>query len=234
MTGYTYTTFVQALAELMVVSTSDTNFQNILPSVIDYTENRIQRDVDFLATVFKDTSVTLAANNRNFTIPSTMLVVEEVNVITPVGSDPDVGTRNALVPATKEYLDFTYNSATGASIPLYFAPITDVAFIVGPWPAANYGLELVGTRRLTQLSESNPSNYISLVYPDLYLAAAMVFATGYQKNFGSQADDPQMSQSWENQYQKLLQSTILEDERRGFQSSGWVSKAPAPIATPTR
>jgi hypothetical protein len=235
MSGYTYTQFKSTIANLMVVEQTDVNFYNILPSIIDYAENRIQRDIDFLATVNRE-PITLSANNRLVTIPGTFQVVEQFNLITPigVGSDSAAAVRTPLLPTTKEVLDAIYNSSAGSGIPQFFAPINDVTFVVGPWPSANYTLEVVGTKRLTPLSESNASNYISLVYPDLYIAAAMVFASGYQKNFGSQSEDPAMAQSWENQYKTLLQSAIIEDERRGFQSSGWVSKAPAPLATPLR
>jgi hypothetical protein len=32
---------------------------------------------------------------------------------------------------------------------------------------------------------------LSLYVPDLFVAAAMIFMAGYQKDFGSQSDDPQ-------------------------------------------
>ena len=34
-------------------------------------------------------------------------------------------------------------------------------------------------------------------YPELLLCACMVFASGYQRDFGAQAEDPQKAVSWE-------------------------------------
>jgi hypothetical protein len=58
------------------------------------------------------------------------------------------------------------------------------------------------------------------------MAASMVFASGYMRNFGSQADDPRMSQSWESQYQLLKASAQTEQARQRFESWGWSSGNP--------
>ena len=51
----------------------------------------------------------------------------------------------------------------------------------------------------------------------------MVFASGYQKNFGSQSDDPKMAMSWEDQYQKLMASANAEELRKKWAGPGWTS-----------
>jgi len=54
-----------------------------------------------------------------------------MNVITPAGTtNPDAGTRNPLLPSTKEMLDFLYPSATGSGIPQFYAPINQNSFVV--------------------------------------------------------------------------------------------------------
>jgi hypothetical protein len=62
----------------------------------------------------------------------------------------------------------------------------------------------------------------------------MIYASAYQRNFGKEADDPQMAQSYEGQYKLLLASSGMEEARKKFQSAGWTSYSPAPAASPTR
>ena len=68
----------------------------------------------------------------------------------------------------------------------------------------------------------------------VFMAAALVHASGYMKNFGAMSDNPQMAVSWESQYQTLLKSAIVEDARATFQSEGWTSEQPSPVASPPR
>ena len=68
--SYTYATYTAALAELMVMPSTDPNFVAIEPSIIDYAEQRIYRELDLLGTNITDSTATLTASNRNFTLPS--------------------------------------------------------------------------------------------------------------------------------------------------------------------
>ena len=239
-TGLTYATFVTQLAKLAVVSSdTDTNFQLILPSAITYAENRMCRDIDFLSMFQTNSSFSLATGNRNLSIGTQtsipFVTIQEINVITPAGTtDPELGTRIALIPVSKEFLNFTYNSVVGASTPSYFAMLNQYTLLVGPWPDAGYTVELVGTIRPDSLSATNSPTFISTYLPDLMLAAAMVYVTGYQRDFGAQASDPQAAQSWENQYQTLLKGALVEEARKKFAASGWTSLSPPVVATPSR
>ena len=62
--SYTYTTYTAALAELMVTSDADANFTGILPSIIDYAEQRIYRELDLPYTNTTDSSATVTAGQR--------------------------------------------------------------------------------------------------------------------------------------------------------------------------
>jgi hypothetical protein len=64
--------------------------------------------------------------------------------------------------------------------------------------------------------------------------ASMIYVSGYQRNFGRANDDPQMAVSYEGQYKALMQGAMIEEARKKFQSSGWTSMSPSPVATPTR
>jgi hypothetical protein len=230
---------------VLIVSTSvtDPNFVAILPGMIDYAEQRIYRELDLISTTTRLASTTAlsgvnpcVANNRliSFT-QGTFVVAEQINIITPASAvSPDAGTRNALTPVSKEFMDTVWTSSAGATVPIYFAPQDDHTFVVGPWPDAAYPVEVVGKIRPAPLSSGNTTTFLTTYLPDLFVAASMVFASGYMRNFGSQADDPKMSQSWENQYQLLKASADAENMRKKFSGSAWSSMSQPTLATPTR
>lgn len=230
----TYTSYVAQIANIMAVKSDTTQFQTMLPGMIDYAEQRIYRELDLLNTVVRDSTSSLTSGSRNFTLPTTVngpfITVQGINVITPVGSQPDSGTRNALQIVVRDFLDTVWNSSTGATLPKMFAMIDQFNIIVGPWPNANYVMEVIGTIRPNALSPTNTSTFLTQYLPDLFLAASMIFATGYQRDFGSQADNPAQSQSWESQYEKLFASANGEELRKKFAGPGWSSFSA--VATP--
>lgn len=236
--SYTYTSWAAALATELVIDPADPNFLAILPSAIDYGEERLYADMDFLSTVTRD-SAALTSGNRNFTLPQTtgrFVVTNGFNVITPAGTtDPDAGTRVQMVPTSRDYLDAVGGDPSYTGVPVNFAMITDQTLIVGPaWPDAAYTLEVIGTIRPTPLSVSNPTTYLTLYTPALWFAATMIFMTGYQQNFGAQSDNPQMAVSWEGQYKTLFEGINVEEQRKRYAAGAWASLSPAPVATPNR
>lgn len=234
------TSYIKQIANLAVVepNLADPNdpFTVLLPQMITYAENRMYRDLDFLFTSTSVTNYQFTSGSRQVTIPEgTIVVSEQINVITPVGqSNPNAGTRNPLLPATKEFLDAVYGSPTVTGVPKYFAPFNDNIFLVGPYPDQPYFVEIVGTYRPASMSDSNKTTFISLYLPDLFIMASMVYVSGYQRNFGRQSDDPQMAQSYESQYQALLRGATVEEARKKFESTGWSSQSPSPVASPSR
>lgn len=232
----TYDTLVTQLATMAVVTPTDPSFQAILPEAIDYAELRMQRDLDFLATVNSSASFSLTSLTRSIVFTQGQFVtIQDVNVITSVGtSDPNNGTRNPCLPVSKEYLDFTWPSAGGATIPTFFAMLNANTIYFGPWPDQNYTVELVGTVRFTPLSSGNQTNYLGTYFSDIYVQAAMIYISQFQRQFGATANDPQMPGAYEMQYQGLLRSAGVEEARRKFSSVAWTSMSPSPVATPSR
>jgi hypothetical protein len=236
----TYVTFTTALANFLVISVTDTNFQAALPNVIDFAEQQSYRDLDLLNTIFRDSSVTLTANNRNLaqaasTTNGPFLVTQEINVITPAGTtNPDLGTRNPLLPATKEILDFLYPSSTGAGVPKYYAPINQNNFIVGPWPDQAYTVESVGTQRPAPLSASNTTTLLTTYFPDLFLDAALIYGAAFLKDFGAAQDDPQSGLTWAALYAKALASAKSEEALKKFQGQGWGAQSTSAGVSPPR
>jgi hypothetical protein len=140
------------------------------------------------------------------------------------------------LPTTKEFLDAVYGSSLTANRgqPQYVVPFNETLFFVGPVPDQAYPVEVVGTYRPNSLSATNTSTFISLYLPDVFIMASMIYISAYQRNFGRQSDDPQMSQSYESQYQVLKDSALIEENRKKFEAAAWTSYSPSPIASPTR
>lgn len=245
--AFDYATYVATLANMTGYGDgTDPNFVQILPSCINYAENRIYREADFISTVIRDTGA-LTPNSRNFTLPSnigTFNVVRQLNCVTPASTPPADGTRNPMTPVSTEVMDLLWPSDQAAgtpSIPTMFAMLTQnnvsgqqTDVLVGPAPDAAYNVEVVGTVNPTPLSESNTTTYLTLYLWDLFLAASMVFMTGYQHNFGSQSDDPKAAMSWENTYQLLFKSADLVDSRQRFAAASWTSAQPENFASAQR
>jgi hypothetical protein len=232
----TYTTYQSQLANLMVQTTTDPNFITFLPGCIDYAEQRMYRELDFLATRDDDFNTTLSSGIRSVllsTVSGQFVVVEQVNVITPATAGTS-GIRNPLTRVTKDYIDFAWPNSSNTGVPVYFTTIDNATFVLGPTPDKAYTLEVTGTQRPAPLSAANPTTFISLNLPDVFIAASMVFATAYQRDFGAQVDDPARAASWENQYKILMQSANVEELRKKFAGPGWQAMIPSPIATPPR
>lgn len=234
----TYTQYVNSLANLMSVPSDDANLAVDLPNIIDDAELRIYRELDLLDTSVRDASGSLTAGNRNFNLPSasgTFVVTGEFNVITPASATTaDGGTRNQLVPTSNEVLNALWPSVSGSTVPQYFSMVNQGLIIVGPWPDAAYRIEVVGTIRPPALSSTNVTTLLSTYWPDLLMAASMVRAAGYQKNYGQGIDDPKMAITWETHYQELVKGADVEEMRKKFTSEGWSSDDPAKLATPPR
>lgn len=242
MPGYNYSQFVSTIAGIMPKSPTDPDFVTMLPNAINEAEQRIYRELDLLQTVFRDSSSALVANDRNFTLPTLstdtttgkFVTTQGLNVITPAATQPDAGTRNQLVPVTRDFLDASWPSSSGAGLPQWYAMITQDTLVVGPWPDAAYVVEVIGTIRPAALSDTNTETFLTLYLPDLFLAAAMVFVAGWMKDYGQQSDDPQLAQSWEGKYGKLIASAQIEEARKKYMGPAWTALSPAPLATPPR
>jgi hypothetical protein len=240
----TYSSFVSEIATITVISSTilvngDTNFAGIMPGIIDYAEGRLWRDLDLPAVRVTDTSVTCSSGVRTIalsTTQGTLLVLETVNLFSSAGTTSSNGTRIPLTPVSKAVVDTIYPSALSSNtgLPEYFARVSDTEIMLGPTPDQAYGTEVIATIRPAPLSASNPTTWLSLNAPEQMVAAGMIFASGFMRDFGAQTDNPQMAQSWETQYNNLLKSQSVDSLRMKFQSVAWSAQIPSPSATPPR
>lgn len=240
-----YTQIVTSLSTMTATPSTETNFAAILPSVFAYADGRIYRELDMLVGNVRDSTSSTTSLSRNFTLPTTygtFLIIDGINIVTPASTAPESGTRNPLRPVSRDYLDMAWPSTTGATTPEFFAYLSQNTYlspaptqvIFGPWPDDTYRVEVVGKIQPAVLSASNANTYLTDNLPDLYIAACMVFLSGYMHNFGAQADDPKMSQSWESQYQTLKASADTYEARKRFAGASWTSKQVEQTAQPQR
>jgi len=234
----TYASYVQQIATMAVVPVTDTNFTIIIPSMIDYAELRMQRDLDFLSTQISTTAYTFTGGSNTLTIPTSQFIVPQTFEVID-----NSGNSTPLLPVGKEFIQNVYGSGSTQGLPQYFAGYggdtnttgnTSQNLIVGPTPNNSYAVRLTGTVRSAPLSATNTTTFISTYLPDLFIMASMIYISAFQRNFGRLNDDPSMAQTYESQYQTLKTSALVEENRKKFEAAAWTSYSPAPVASPTR
>jgi len=234
----TYSQYVDQIATMAIVPSNDPYFQIILPSMIEYAELRMQRDLDFLSTQISSTAYSFTSGSNTLTIPqSAFVTTQTMEVINGAGES------FPLLPVTKEYIQNVFGGGSVQGVPVVYAVYggdaattgrTSQNIIVGPTPDISYNVRLTGTVRSAPLSSTNTSTYISTFLPDMFIMASMIYISAYQRNFGRISDDPSMAQTYESQYQALKASAMIEENRKKYEASAWSAYSPAPAATPAR
>jgi len=221
-----YNSYVASIANLMTADPTQPEFQIMLPNMIYYAEKRIYRELDLVNTV-ATTSGNLTANDRLFNLPAapygSFITTQNVCVFAS-------GQRIQLQPVSVSYLNSVWGTPSSASVPQYFAMLTQDSLYVGPYPNQNYAVEIQGTYRPEPLSINNQTTYITEYLEDLFIAASMVYGSGFQRDFGAQSDNPAQAQSWENQYATIFKGANLEALRQKFAGPAWSSLSAIPIA----
>ncbi|HZS57542.1 MAG TPA: hypothetical protein VFA65_24290 [Bryobacteraceae bacterium] len=230
-----YNEFQFIAQKILKYEAGDTTFTDMLPHMIGYTEKRIYTDFDFLCTLASQTT-TLTTNTRTIALQTNVIVPQSLNILSPFQGLTRVGIDfiNNIYPATAtsalpEYWALIGNPGIGTNI-------TAGAYnvILGPAPDMAYTLETIGTVRPTPLSETNTTTFISTYCPELFVAGAMVFGFGYQRDFGGQSDNPQAAMSWNAQYEAIKASVNTEQLRVKAASVSWSPYQPTPQANVQR
>jgi hypothetical protein len=224
-TGLTYTTYQSAVATQIPTITSDPNFTAMVPVSIDYAELSIYRDLDFLALhgSLALGAATVGINTQ--AVPTGVVVLESLFY----------GTNNVpATPASQDYIRTVYAGAsngppecfavTGAATGAGWVPALQV--LLGPAPDQTYTLTGYGTERQAPLSATNTTTWISQNLPDLFFAAAMIFWSGYNRNFGAQQDDPRQAVSWLEEYCRILEKLNREETRKKFMAQDATARIP--------
>ncbi len=225
----TYAQLVSALTNLLQ-EVGSADFTAILPSLIDDAEQRIYRELNFLAQRTENTSLTTTSGNRYISLSSTSLpcmVVEQIALFTPAGSSAASGTRVQLQgPVSLDFINMVWPNAASTSTPAltsqgYWGMYNDNTVVIGPTADASYTVGVTGVFRPLPMSASNTTTYLGTYYPDLLLSACMVFGAAYQRDFGAMSEDPAKGLSWESHFSAERQSALEEEARRRGESTGW-------------
>lgn len=230
-----YTNYVQSIANLtaladptLPIGDMPIEFQQMIPNMIDYAEKRIYRELDVVDTIWTSQGTTTRKSRVVITPPArygNYITVQNVSII--LDSPPQ---RVNLQPTTVSYLNYVWGTDATLSVPQYFAPYRQDSFFIGPYPDRNYVIEIMGTYRPEPLSPTHTETFLTQFMPEIFLAASMIFASGYQRDFGSQSDNPAQAQSWESQYQNLIKGAMLESLRQKFAGPAWTSLSAIPVA----
>lgn len=215
----TYTEYVTALATMMGEQEDGTDFVTILPTIITYAEDRMYRELQLLAARVVDQSQAVTANTRNYTLPQAsgrFVTVDEINIFTPVST---FNVRNPVVRTSLDVINAFWPSTTAASattVPQLYAMLTDQIVVFGSPPGAAFNCEIIGQVLPATLSAANPTTWLSLYLPDVFLNCSMIMGSGYQKNFSAMGDDPKAPAAWEAQYKQSLASANFEELKRRY------------------
>lgn len=222
----------------------DSNYNTILPRCIEYAELMIYRDPDLNLLHDRETLATsvTTSGTRTFTLPTAIIIAEQVMALTPAGATSANGTRITYLPASVDYINLIWPNASATATPgtagypqPVFAMLDDTTCVLAPTPDATYTMEVTGIFRPATLAQSNAATtYLTTAYPDLFLAASMIYMTGVMKDYGAQSDDPQMATSWTAQYNQIKRNGATEEARKRQAGVGWTAYPPTPIATPPR
>jgi hypothetical protein len=119
------------------------------------------------------------------------------------------------------------SSVTGA--PKYWAQRNATTIMLAPPSSGSYGVDLQYIGRPATLSATNTSTWLSTFFPDLMTYAALVYASGFQRNFGQNADDKGQPAGWEALYQGQL--PLARNEISQGKTPGVFDHSPAPGST---
>lgn len=222
-----YNSYALRLTSFILNEPKDMDYSVVIPATIDAAEQRIYRELDLLSTIITNSTSSLVAGNRSFTLPAgsgKFVTVQSINVITPASTAPDSGTRNLLTAVDRTYLDSVWNSSTVTGVPKHFAMVDQDNIIVGPWPAGAYRVEVVGTIRPTPLSATNTTTFLTNYLPDIFLSASMIFFSKAVLDYNGVAQGS--PEFWEANYEKALASANAEELRKKFAGPGWTSLSP--------
>src|SRR4051812_10982128 len=207
-------------------------------------------DFDFLATRTIDVTKQTTAGVRSVGIPTELIIVEGVSLITPANTRPPAGKRIPLLRMDKAWCDLIWPTQSDMQAPAewqtYWAlysmfgtaadtangqgPAADEAvalpspIIIAPTPDAAYTVEFSGVMRPSMLSATVPETFLTRYLPDLFIAASVVAVAGYQRDFGSpdsQQPDPSVAGYWQAEYTRLKTGAAVESARQASRSVGW-------------
>lgn len=218
-----YNELTQSVADILFAGNPDDQWTSNIPRMIESATLRIFRDIQPLSGRAL-ANVSVSSGSPTVTTPSGCWIVRSVYF------QPSGGTKRRLDQRSPDFLEQYASDASVTGTPKYWTTFQDNNTLkIAPPPSAAGTATVEYEAYPTFLSPSLQTNYISDYYPDLLLYACMVFAAGYQRDYGQASDDPKLAMSWEARYQgELLKALISERQRK---SDGVFDNSPSPPPT---
>ena len=152
-------------------------FTDEIDTFIDLGELRVHKDADLA--IFRGTdTATATAGNHTITIPTT----DEVIAIRDVRSLPSGGTTVGLIQKDESFIREFWPVAATQGTPRFWAPLDTVSILIAPAANASTTLTFYYTKRLSPLSASNTTNYLTTDCYDALLYACLIEAAAFNKN----------------------------------------------------
>lgn len=177
-----------------------------LPAAIRLVEANINRNVRVRRMLQRSTAI---LDGRFVALPEDFLAAAGLQLNT----DP----VRRLEFRTAEALDALKPAYAAGGAPVWYS-IVGGEIEVLPAPDGACEAELTYYRKLTALSDGNPSNWLLTHYPDVYFHGTLALAGPY-------VNDPRTA-AWAAMYDAALREMIVEDDRARF-PQGRVAIRPA-------
>lgn len=186
----TYQGLRQAVAEWLMRD----DLEPVIPQFIALAEARFNRDLRVRQMITRATAET-DSGDAHVTLPGNWLEARTVSLV-------DNGTPRALEYVTLESAS-ALRPGTG---PARFFNVNGNRLEFIPGPPDGTQVELIYYAAIPALSESEPTNWLSLAYPDQYLYGALVHSAPYLR------DDERVA-VWASLYDRGLEEIRIADER---------------------
>ncbi len=192
-------------------------YQSLCKSVLQWLERSDQAVVDALPIFISMAEFEIAQQLK--TLGQTRVAQSEMTAGNPVIKKParwrktvsmnliDGEKKKTVLLRKYEYIKTYSDDVNSAGLPLYYADYDAEHWIVGPTPDKNYEFETIFYERISPLSSSNQTNYLTQNAPNLILWGTLVQAGIFLKN-------EQITATFQKKYELALMSLKAEDVSR--------------------
>ena len=192
----TYATLQTAIGDWL----NRSDLTSVIPDLITLAEAQFQRQIRHRKQITRSTAT---LDQRYNATPADW--IQSVSLI--LTTDP----VTALEYVTKEAMNKLRSESSGSGKPKYFTMVgTEVELY--PSPSGTYTGELVYYATIPALSDSNTSNWLLDLSPDIYLYGSLLQSAPYLQ------DDERLG-VWGGMYEKMIADMEISNERSQGQTS---------------
>lgn len=185
---------------LQYLERSDTAVVNFIPTAIMLAEFEIAQDIKTLGQMIVVES-TMTAGNPVIAKPALWRKTVSMTVVDANGDKQPVYLRKL------EYLNSYAPDVTTTNLPLYYADYDYEHWFVAPTPSANFAFEALCYTRLTPLSSSNQTNWLTQNAPNALLFGTLKQTAPFLK------DDARLA-LWSQMFDAAIAALKTEDQLR--------------------